>query len=105
MKRAPQSIALAVALVTISHLSLASAKGPRHKVDLNIDEPTLTSALLRFTMQANLQMVFRTESTSEVPAPKLVGSYTPQNALATLLKGSGLEYEFINDSTVAIRVA
>jgi iron complex outermembrane recepter protein len=40
-----------------------------------------------------------------VRAPKVVGSFTAQEALRQLLANSGLRYEFVNARTVAIRAA
>src|ERR1700753_693975 len=73
-------------------------------VEIKIDAPLLSSALIQLTQQTGLQLIFpAADHASELPAPALSGNYTPAAALDHLLKGSGLRYEFIDSHTVAIR--
>ncbi len=78
---------------------------PVQSVTLDIDAPTMVKALIQFTQQSGLQLIFPTdEEAARIPARKLTGTYTPEVALDRLLKGSGLQYEFINPRTIAIRL-
>jgi len=73
-------------------------------MDLNIDAPLLARALIQLTEQTGLRLIFpAADHVAELPAQRLSGTYTPQAALDQLLKGSGLQYEFIDSHTVAIR--
>jgi len=77
---------------------------PLRTVTLNIDAATMAKALIQLTQQSGLQLIFPTDGgVARLPAPKLVGSFTPEEALKKLLAGSSLRYEFINAHTVAIR--
>jgi iron complex outermembrane recepter protein len=60
-------------------------------------------ALNEFAQKAGLQVVFYTEVSEGITAPALSGTFTSQAALEKLLTGTRLQYEFINDRTVAIR--
>lgn len=86
----------------------ASAHGSgnlREKIAFDINAPSLVQALMQFTQQSGLQLMVPTDGTTNSPAPKVVGSYTPTDALDQLLVGSPLRYEFANSRTVAIRLA
>jgi iron complex outermembrane receptor protein len=74
------------------------------EVELNIDAPLLARALIQLSEQTGLQLIFpAVDHVADLPARPLAGTYSPRAALRQLLKGSGLEYEFIDARTVAIR--
>ncbi len=74
-------------------------------IALDIEAQSVEGALKTFAKQAGVQILFYSRVVEGMTAPRLTGSYTPQAALTQLLSGTSLRYEFINDSTVAIRKA
>ena len=69
----------------------------------NIDAPRLSRALIQLTEQAGLQLIYPAGGKVEdLPAKPVVGQYTTEAALHSLLKGSGLQYEFLDPRTIAI---
>jgi len=74
---------------------------------LHIDSQPMDAALQEFGRQSHLQVVYPTEVVDvALVAPALTGEYqSPGAALDKLLKGSGLQYRFVNPETVAIRPA
>ncbi len=81
----------------------AAKEAPTEPVSVNIDAPSLGQALIQFTQQSGLQLIFPTSGPSAaLPAPHVAGTYTPRAALERLLKNSGLTFEFINERTIAI---
>src|ERR1700754_2107193 len=70
-------------------------------VAFDIDAPSMVQALMQFTEQSGLQLASPTPGTDNIPAPRVIGDYTPTAALDRLLAGSGLHYEFANDRTVS----
>lgn len=74
-------------------------------VQVDVQAQPMIDALNQLATQAGLRIVFYTEITSGVTAPRLVGSYTPEQALKKLLEASDLEYTFTNARTVEIRSA
>ena len=77
------------------------AKNPA-EVDFHITAPTMVAALIQFSEQSRIQLVFPTEGAAEIAAPHVVGMLTPRDALERLLRGSGLRYEFVNGKTVSV---
>src|SRR5688500_15241647 len=62
----------------------------------NIDAPRLSRALIQLTEQAGLQLIYPAGGKVEdLPAKPVVGQYTTEAALDSLLQGSGLQYEFL----------
>jgi iron complex outermembrane recepter protein len=89
----------------LSGVSIAQAMQDSKPVTFRIDAPSMTEALLQFTQQSHLQLAYSGEKPLELKAPKVEGKLTPKAALERLLRGTGLQYEFVNDRTVSIRRA
>jgi iron complex outermembrane receptor protein len=83
----------------------AYAKEPPalHAIKLDIKRQAVGDALNDLAQQSGLQIVLYTEVGKGVWAPQVVGSYTARSALEKLLAGTELEYQFINERTVAIQ--
>lgn len=83
----------------------AAAEEPAiQQVTVNIDESDLSNALIQFTKQTGLQLIYPAGvGAMDLKAPRLSGTFSTSDALAKLLKDSGLRYEFISPRTVAIR--
>lgn len=62
----------------------------------------LSRALTVFGRQAGLQVTFLASAASDKSTPGFTGSATPDVALARILQGTGLSYQFTNATTVAI---
>jgi hypothetical protein len=71
-------------------------------VELRIDAPTMMAALVQFSQQTGLQLLFPTEGATRIAAPRVAGHLTPRAALEQLLRDSGLRFEFVNPRTVSV---
>lgn len=77
-----------------------------HQVSVDIPAQPVAKALNAFAQQTGMQLLFRTGAVKDgAMAPRLVGSFTAEEALAKLLEATELEYKFLDDRTIAIRVA
>jgi len=75
------------------------------RIEFRITAPTMVAALIEFSEQARLQLVFPTDGTGQIAAPRVEGSLTPKAALEQLLRGSGLKFAFVNSRTVSVSLA
>jgi iron complex outermembrane recepter protein len=71
-------------------------------VQFDIPAQTLGSALLRFSEQAQLQVIVESRLAESVSAPPLKGAYTRGDALKVLLEGSGLTFRIVGTAAIAI---
>jgi iron complex outermembrane receptor protein len=71
-------------------------------VQFNIPAQSLSSALIRFSADTKLQVLYDSAVAEHLQAPALNGSYTPEQALGQLLKGTGLNYRYSDDKTVTL---
>ncbi len=83
--------------------SVAADEIRASQMTFHIEARSLKTALTQFGEQTGLQIMFSKEMVADLKTVGVVGSYTPESALKRLLADSGLEYEFINPRTVAIR--
>jgi iron complex outermembrane recepter protein len=83
--------------------TIASA-GQGQAVHVDIASQPVDHALSALAQQTGLQILFPAgDSLESRQAPSVMGDLTPVAALRTLLSGTGLEFEFVNARTVAIR--
>lgn len=73
--------------------------------DIRITAPTMVGALMQFSQQTRIQLIFPTDGVGQINAPKLQGSFTPRAALERLLHESGLTFQFVNPRTVSVSVS
>lgn len=73
------------------------------RVSFKIDAPTMVAALIQFTQQSGLQLMFPSSEADQIIAPRVEGNLTARAALEQLLQDSGLTYEFVNAHTVFIK--
>src|SRR5256885_7550704 len=71
----------------------------------NVDAQALGAALQQFASQAGLQLLFSETDVAGMTARALNGTFTQDQALAQLLAGSGLKYEFFKPGAVIIKRA
>lgn len=74
-------------------------------VQFNIPAQSLSSALMRFSTDTRLQVLYDSDIAEHLQAPALNGTYTPEQALEKLLKGSGLNYRYSNDKTITLETS
>lgn len=94
---------VAVCAAILSSATLAQAPSGTAPTAFRIDAPSMSQALLQFTQQSGLQLAFSSDEPLRLKAPRVEGTLTPRAALDELLKGTGLEYEFVNERTISIR--
>src|SRR5687768_16204515 len=71
------------------------------RVNVNIEAQPLTAALNKWAEQTGFMVMVSTDGAA-LTAPRVVGSFTPEEALIRLLGESGYRYEFVNAGTVAV---
>jgi len=103
MKMLRQVVSIAMASSLAVGYAHAGQREDQQRFNLDIDAQPIGDALSRLAEDSGLQIVFYTELAEGVSAPRLAGVYTARTALDRLLGGTRLDYEFINDRTVAIR--
>lgn len=98
-------MALRTAIASI--LFAASTTGPVlaqaamvHRVDIPAQQ--LASALATLARQTSIQLVYSTALVEGRSSRALSGAMTPEQALEQLLDDSGLEFEFLDPSTVTL---
>jgi len=92
---------------TLAMATLAQAATPTSQsgaIEFRIEAQPIQEALKQFAAQSNLQLVFDMSNVSpKIHSSTVTGTYTPEEALAQLLKKTNLAYKFVNDRTVSIR--
>lgn len=86
------SLALSVALALAGGLGASPVHAQPAAVQVDIAPQPLSEALLQLAEQTRLQILFAPDLVAGKAAPALRGSFTADQALAALLKGSGLQY-------------
>ncbi|MBL8271978.1 TonB-dependent receptor plug domain-containing protein, partial [Steroidobacter sp.] len=79
------------------------AHGTEPAVKLDIQAQPIGDALNEFARQAGIQVILQTQDGAGIVSPRLVGEYQPRAALEKLLANSGLEFEYLNGNTIAVR--
>lgn len=72
------------------------------EIRLDIQSQALPDALNEWAQAAGFRLIGPAAATRHLPSPRLQGTFTPQAALARLLAGTSLTYEFLDERTVAI---
>jgi outer membrane receptor protein involved in Fe transport len=71
-------------------------------VSLDIQPQPLGTALNAFAQQSGLRVIFFSEISRGITAPRLTGTFSPEAALKKLLANTTLNFEFVDERTVAI---
>lgn len=82
--------------------SPAAAQAQNATTPFNIPAGPLSGALTSFGQQAGVQVTFLTAISAGKTTAGLSGAATPSQALARILQGTGLTYNFTNATTVTI---
>lgn len=83
----------------------ATDQGPDQsvrRIEFNLAGSTLSDALRRFSEQTSLQLLYEQDLVFDKRSPHVKGQLTIVTALNRLLRGTGLSWRFVNESTVAI---
>jgi iron complex outermembrane recepter protein len=73
------------------------------QIDFAIPPQSLSTALIAFGKQANVQVLTAGDTTAVFRSGGVSGTFTPDAALVRLLQGSGLSYAFIDAGTVVVK--
>jgi hypothetical protein len=71
--------------------------------EYSIPAGSLADALHQFSEQSGIQVFFETEMVAGETVPALNETLMPEEAIARLLSGSGLIYEYVNDNTLILK--
>ncbi|QFU74245.1 TonB-dependent receptor [Halioglobus maricola] len=72
------------------------------QVQFTLDAPRLSSALIQLSQQSGLAIVFSDRQIRDLPATPVVGTNTTTEALNTLLAGSNLTWEVVDERIIAV---
>jgi outer membrane receptor protein involved in Fe transport len=98
----------AIALLVVLGLSLAGIEPSAAAIDLaqqrqfDIAPQQLSSALLKFSAQSDIQVTVPGQLAEGKQSPGVVGRFNAGSALAILLKDTALHYDVVDGSTVVI---
>ena len=91
-----------VAGVLLCCLVLRAAAGEPDATSFVIDAPQLGPALIQFSQQSGLSIVFSKRLTRNKEAPPVIGDMANETALDTLLHDTGLGWELVDDRVIAV---
>ncbi len=95
---------LAAAIVLLCALAAPAQADQGTRTELNIPAQPLRDALAALGRQTGLQVVYTAEEVAEnLTAPRLIGAFSADDALARLLSNTELRYEYLDERTIAIR--
>ncbi len=92
----------AVALGCVAVLPGAEAQQPAAVFNLRIEDTTLADALLQLARQTNVQLLFPYDMAARIRVQPLTGRFTFEQALNTLLRGTGFSGGLVRDGVVRI---
>jgi secretin/TonB-like protein len=106
MRLAKQAWAVALAFATlVAGMAAYAGDTLDRQVSFNIAPAALAAALVQYSLQSGVQVAVADSDVANLHSDGLTGSYAAHDALAQLLRGSGLEFSRVGESTVAIRSA
>ena len=76
----------------------------QQQITFNIPGGTLESVLLAFQKSSGLQVVIPNEAMRTLASPGVAGSYTSEQALREILRGTGISYRFSDKKTVILEI-
>ncbi len=83
---------------------LHAAEPIAETVQLDIPQQKLSSALTEFAGQTGLQLLYGSDLTYDLISKPVKGRYAPKDALKALLRGSGIQYRFIDENIVTLEL-
>jgi len=94
--------ALVVAIDVVGSITSAHAQDTSERKNFDVPAQSAASALNAFAEQADITLVFSQDLVAGIATRPLEGIYTTTAALQTLLEGTGLTIQRINDYTISI---
>jgi iron complex outermembrane receptor protein len=85
-------------------LAITSDPAPQEpgQVRLSIPPGSLEPALVAFTGQAGIRLVYASEMTERLTTKGIEGAFRPLDALGLILEGTGLTYRAVGPSTITL---
>ncbi|MBL8271467.1 TonB-dependent siderophore receptor [Steroidobacter sp.] len=84
------------------NVAVAAESGVHKSVSFDIPAQGLSTALLRFSEQARVQVTAPSGLVGDLKTDGIRGTYGIDQALQQMLRGSGLSFQFINEHSVSI---
>ena len=91
-----------LSLFSITSTTWADDEGLDAVTDFDIPAQPLEAALIRFSEQADLQLVMASATVDGKEVKGVSGEYVNRDVLDNLLAGTGLGYQSIDDRTIAV---
>jgi iron complex outermembrane recepter protein len=82
------------------HTAVANAAGPSRHFDLEAGDASLM--LNEFSRQSDLQVLFDFNILRDMKTRAVTGDFDASTALTSMLKGTNLVFDFVNDRTLAV---
>jgi hypothetical protein len=86
-----------------SAVSEGARRASLSRPDLEIAAGTAPQSLREFVRQTGLQVLFEFDAVRHHTTHAVSGRLDPSEALALMLTGTGLAFEFVNDRTISVR--
>jgi outer membrane receptor protein involved in Fe transport len=84
--------------------AVEAVEGPEGKVRFNLASDEFPKAILEFYHQSKIEVLFlANDSLSQIHTQPVVGEFEPGEALARMLKGTGLTFKFATEHSVTIK--
>ena len=99
--RAGCAIVLLWAVSDFAFVASAWAQS-RQRIGFDINQPSLSKALLDFSAQSHIVVTLRSELVEGKSAPAVKGEMTPEEVLEKLLQGSGLRFKKGQEGEIVI---
>ena len=94
--------ALAISTMGITAPAVAQSETTEPSIDIDMAAQSLQEAINLIASRSGVQIALYSDDAEGIFAPALQGDYTVEQALDTVLKGTGLVYERVNARTIAI---
>lgn len=102
IRRRTMTFASAVALASSLATQPSCAQSNQETVAINIEEQRLDTALNLIARRYDMQVVIYSEDARSRRVAALNGEFTLTQALDRVLRGTGLEYVFVNGNTIGV---
>ncbi len=100
------SVISALSCIALSSVGVTQPAGATTSRKMTeIPAQPLGSALERLARDRDLQLFYATDEVSPMHSPGATGNLTASDALAQLLRGTGLTYRFLDDHTVTVQTS
>jgi len=98
-----RGFSLLLTVVLLFTVAAAQAQGPAARLDFSIPPQPLSSALIEYSKQANVQVLTSGANLENAKSPGVSGKLTAAAALNKLLEGTAFAPEFTDASTVVVK--